>query len=74
MEMHRVCSIRVIDEAHNCFFSFVHHESRARYYSIIADVPRLSQVGIDLNVHRLDVNLIVIDVVVGSAHVQHISP
>jgi hypothetical protein len=61
MQMNRIGSITVVNEAHDRFCALLHHEGWAWYHAIIANEPGLWQVGIDLYINRLDVDFIVID-------------
>lgn len=61
--MDRVCTIGMVDEAHNSFTPLLHLESWSRNSSIVTDVSSFLA-RIDLDIYRLDIDLIVINVVV----------
>jgi hypothetical protein len=56
----------MVDEAHHCFCSLAHHESRTRCHAIISNEFGLAQVRVDLLLEWLDINLIIINLVLAS--------
>lgn len=61
--MDRVCTISMVDEAHNSFTPLLHLESRSRNGSIVTNVSCFLA-RIALNINRFDIDLVVINVVV----------
>jgi hypothetical protein len=47
MEMDRVRTIGMVDEAYNCLGSLAHHESGAWCDTVIANESGLSKIGVD---------------------------
>ena len=63
VEVDRVCTIGMVDEADDCFTPLLHLESRSRDRTIVPDVSCFLA-RVDLDIDRLDINLVVINVVV----------
>lgn len=63
MKVDRICTIGMIDEANDCFTPLFHLESWSRDGTIVTDVPCFLA-RVDFDIDRLDVNLIVINIVV----------
>lgn len=61
VEMDRTLANAFVDEPHDCFPSFLHHEGRAGRDAIIANECCSLFTGVNLLRERLDLDLVVID-------------
>lgn len=63
MQVDRVCTVGMIDEADNSFTSLLHLESRSRNGTVVTNVSCFLA-RINLYINRLDFDFIVINVVI----------
>lgn len=61
VQMNRVGTISVIDEAYHSFSALLHLEGRTWSLAIISDKASLAKIRIDLLFERFDVDLIVVN-------------
>lgn len=63
VEMNRVCTIGMVNETNDRFTPLLHFESRSRDGAIVSNMPCFLA-RVDLDIDRLDVNLVIVNVVV----------
>lgn len=61
MEMNRISTISMIDEAHDSFTTLGHHQGRTGGNSIVSNQASLAEVGINLLLKWFDVDLVVVN-------------
>ena len=61
MEVNRVYTVGMIDEANDSLTTLLHLEGWSRDHAIVTDMSCFDA-RVDLDINRLDINLVVIDV------------
>jgi hypothetical protein len=59
--LHGTCSLTFVDETNYSLAPLAHPEGRSRNLAVVTNKLGLTQVGVDLDIDRFDLNLIIVE-------------